>query len=381
MEYQLNWISLLGFIALSQATLMIGYLILFHRKRVEGWLSIALLISLMLALGHDLLLYTRIALNMPFIYGLAPVSTYLYGPLLYFIVVKLAHPDRGFKWLDSLHFLPFILHFILQSPVYFMAIDLKLAALQQFYEIFETADIAEYSTTDLRSLIAFYGHRVVYCVICARVLITTYKRIDPKQKAKIYCYQLLLSTILLYCTVLLFSQILKAFMDGSSLMNLLVIHSLGLAIVIILFSLLIYHFSFESMFNISKKYRHSPINRNISREILQRLDDLILTESLHQDVDLSLKSLVAKTGLSYHHVSQVINAELKINFNEFINNYRLEHFKKLLADEDYNQKEIIELAYQSGFNSKATFYRFFKMKTGMSPNHYKKSLSASRSNQ
>ena len=46
----------------------------------------------------------------------------------------------------------------------------------------------------------------------------------------------------------------------------------------------------------------------------------------------------------------------------------------MLSDETYKEKTILELAFESGFNSKTTFNRVFKEKIGMTPQDFRKKM-------
>ncbi|MFT6855173.1 MAG: adenylate cyclase, partial [Cyclobacteriaceae bacterium] len=60
------------------------------------------------------------------------------------------------------------------------------------------------------------------------------------------------------------------------------------------------------------------------------------------------------------------------NYNEFINQYRIEAFK-LNAKAAKNANLTIEgLAYESGFNSKTVFNTYFKKETGLTPKQFMK---------
>lgn len=51
-----------------------------------------------------------------------------------------------------------------------------------------------------------------------------------------------------------------------------------------------------------------------------------------------------------------------------MNHLRLDYFRQLVVK--YPDKNIKELIFLSGFNSRATFYRNFSDKYGMSPLHF-----------
>ena len=66
-------------------------------------------------------------------------------------------------------------------------------------------------------------------------------------------------------------------------------------------------------------------------------------------------------------ISQVLNEHMNQNFFDFINRYRIEWVKELLSDPGNNDQKIFSLAYDSGFNSKSTFYNLFKKTVGVTP--------------
>lgn len=91
--------------------------------------------------------------------------------------------------------------------------------------------------------------------------------------------------------------------------------------------------------------------------------------------DLTLVSLAEKLGVIREELSETINKGFHLKFNDFINHYRIEEFKNKLAQGDYRQLSLIGIAYECGFNSKATFNRAFKKALNTSPSNYLKTLS------
>jgi len=67
-------------------------------------------------------------------------------------------------------------------------------------------------------------------------------------------------------------------------------------------------------------------------------------------------------------MSRTINLGLDTNFNRLINTMRVEHAKNLLKETDSN---ILEIALDSGFNSKPTFNRVFRDLSGQTPTQYR----------
>ena len=57
-------------------------------------------------------------------------------------------------------------------------------------------------------------------------------------------------------------------------------------------------------------------------------------------------------NLSEGYLSQIINSNTDNNFNEYINNMRVENAKKLLLDDEYFKYTITAIGLESGFNTK-----------------------------
>lgn len=88
--------------------------------------------------------------------------------------------------------------------------------------------------------------------------------------------------------------------------------------------------------------------------------------------NLSLRMLANQIEVHPNKLSWLLNEEIGKNFNEFINHYRIEYFKKLALDPDNSHISLIGLAYESGFNSKTVFNTYFKKETGMTPKEFLK---------
>ncbi len=95
---------------------------------------------------------------------------------------------------------------------------------------------------------------------------------------------------------------------------------------------------------------------------------------LYLDPDLSLRSLAATLKIHPNQLSKIINDGLEKNFSDFINEYRVAAVVEQLKEASYKDKTFLAIAYDCGFNSKATFNRVFKKTTGKTPLQYKKQL-------
>jgi len=117
-------------------------------------------------------------------------------------------------------------------------------------------------------------------------------------------------------------------------------------------------------------YKKSGLNKEEAHMILSNLESLMVSDQPYLDSELSLGKLSLKLNISKHKLSQVINEYLGKNFFDFVNDYRIKNAKRLLADPNNNHFKIITLAFDSGFNSKSTFYKLFKKVEGITPLEY-----------
>ncbi|WP_245234908.1 helix-turn-helix domain-containing protein [Tamlana crocina] len=98
--------------------------------------------------------------------------------------------------------------------------------------------------------------------------------------------------------------------------------------------------------------------------------DLMKNEACFLDTTLSLRTLADKINIHPNHLSWLLNASFKKNFNDFINTYRLDYFKSIALKPEFKHITILGLAYDSGFNSKSVFNTFFKKTEGITPSKW-----------
>ncbi len=84
-----------------------------------------------------------------------------------------------------------------------------------------------------------------------------------------------------------------------------------------------------------------------------------------------MADLAKHLNLSASKLSQVFNLYLKENYYDFINRYRLEEFKRLIADGEYERYTLTALSEKCGFK-KSSFFSAFRKFEGMTPAEYLK---------
>lgn len=125
----------------------------------------------------------------------------------------------------------------------------------------------------------------------------------------------------------------------------------------------------------TKKENVSPIfTENSTDQALEHqrslLNELMNKQELYLDPELSLDQLAKLMHCSKYELSHLFNQELGISFNTYINTLRVERYCQIMA-KNSQQYSTLDVAYQSGFNSKSTFLRWFKKLKGVTPSEYK----------
>lgn len=124
-----------------------------------------------------------------------------------------------------------------------------------------------------------------------------------------------------------------------------------------------------------RKYARSGMSLEDAQRYKILLMETMQEKELYLDCDLTLGDLAEEAGMTYHQASQVINDQMNQKFFSFVNNYRIQRAKDMLAEPATSSMPIVELALEVGFKSKSSFYDAFKKVTDMTPTQFKKSLS------
>lgn len=127
---------------------------------------------------------------------------------------------------------------------------------------------------------------------------------------------------------------------------------------------------------LSKSLKESGVDTKEQKALKKHLQQLFDKDKVYLDTQFSLDKLSKLLELEKSLVSKFLKETYNKGFNEFINEYRVEEFKRLLNESQYQNYDLVGLANESGFKSKATFFRVFKELEGITPNQYKKKLSS-----
>lgn len=151
-------------------------------------------------------------------------------------------------------------------------------------------------------------------------------------------------------------------------------HIIGIALSYIILSIGYFIYNESRIFTpawIADKYETTSY-KTTDPQLLEKAKHYLLDTGFHLQSSASLKGLSEALAVSPNLLSQKINTDLNRNFNEFINEFRIEESQKRLLSDDYTHLSIDGIGQSVGFKSKSSFYAAFKKMTSTTPSAYRK---------
>ena len=115
-----------------------------------------------------------------------------------------------------------------------------------------------------------------------------------------------------------------------------------------------------------KKEKH-PCTEENSGRIISEMEN----HQFYLNEELTLHSFAKGINMSSRLISSCINKSMGHNFNEWVNNYRVEKALEMIKSDQKNTLSIEGIGSDSGFKSRSAMYAAFKKKLGHSPGFYR----------
>jgi len=124
----------------------------------------------------------------------------------------------------------------------------------------------------------------------------------------------------------------------------------------------------------TNKYLKSALDKSVVSVIYKNLTAILVEKKPYTNPELTLRDLAKLLDVHPNHLSQVINSQTNKNFYDLINEKRIQEFLFRAALSENKRYTLTALAFDCGFNSKASFNRNFKKFTDRTPSEYLKGL-------
>ncbi len=310
----------------------------------------------------------------PHTYLMTTWASFLYGPLLYFYL-KITSQKYKLRAIDSLHILPSLALLVyLISDVYLLSSDTKIQIMLSSIDgALSPKNSARFIlVVSLKALsLAIYGYfiRKVYLKSKKQKLLETKKLVW--QRNIYYIHILYVITYAIYGIVIVNGMETGILFDTTAA-------AMALMVIYIGYSANIQPEVFNGAYAYTNplfpKYEKSGLTPSLSKELKEKLVYLFTEDKIYKENDISLDMVADKLNTTRHNASQIINEHFNVSFHEFVNMYRIREAKQLLLEDKSRRLNIINVAYEVGYNNKVTFNKAFKKDTQLTPTQYQKSV-------
>lgn len=296
--------------------------------------------------------------------------SFLYGPLLYFYYKRVTEKYR-LKLRDALHLVPSLFLIVYLYPIY------SLPAEEKLHLLYNRDEILLPILTKI--VLIKYLSLGIYAFLIYKIYAR--KLAERKKGTSIEIIKWQRNLMILNALYVSFYVIY-----GIAIMNNVVTHLLLYPQIFLMSSIILYVgyiayaqprvFSKKYLFGkvTLEKYQKSGLTSSFSEELKEQLLLLFDEEKIYKQSNISLGALAQRLGTTRHNVSQVINEHFELNFFHLVNKYRVEEAKEIFKKDQNRNLNIIDVAYDVGFNNKVTFNKAFKAETNMTPSLYLRSI-------
>ncbi|WP_299220963.1 helix-turn-helix domain-containing protein [uncultured Aquimarina sp.] len=364
-------VDLVLFLGISQGIFLAITLSLLHNKNKSAnrVLSFILLIACIMLVGR--VFYPRF--NGAFFFriaGFVDTLIFVFGPLLYTYIRRLTFyesPDYKIPWY---HYMLAFLHVMFFSWTLSYSIEeLKTMAnagdLGLIYFVIETLGLIS---------------NVVY-TIKSYYLLRVYKREEKKnlsysQKIQTYINFFLLGVS--FFMVLWMISYTNTFFVRRRELSFISYHLIWVSIPVFIYIIGFFSLKQPEIFRVQlikkKTISKERLNGEELETLKKSLEDLMVHKKIYLNNELTLKDLSKELNASTNNVSWLLNNIHKCSFYDYINKYRVQEFISKIQKGEHFNHTILALSLDSGFNSKSTFNKAFKMIKNDTPSNYIKRL-------
>lgn len=111
---------------------------------------------------------------------------------------------------------------------------------------------------------------------------------------------------------------------------------------------------------VEEKYKTNKVSIEECKRLVEKLEIIMHKEKPYTNPNLKIADLAVSIGTSSHTLSYLFNQYLNRNYYDYINDYRIAEFKRLVEKDEYAKYTLSALAELCGFSSRASFFRYFK---------------------
>ncbi|KJF44885.1 helix-turn-helix domain-containing protein [Draconibacterium sediminis] len=353
---------------------LLGFVFIFSKKHksFSNKLLGFFLITFILGAATDLLPFSNIGGYSIERYFTIPEVKLLFPTLfLHYVLVKLQRAS-SYKSFIRLHY---ILAFIVVA-ITFVNLGIFFVNGKSIYSFIEFDTVDKYFMA-----IQYYAYLLTVSAVSLAIVETIkYRNIVKNEYSDIT----LLDINWLWQFVLIFVPVVVLW--GIELIRIL-IGGVGQSDIVVVIwgavSIIIYIVSFKAFTQQDLFYQRAETKENHTRKdpeedkskssntICESVKNAMETGQYYLNQDLSIHDFAKEINISARTISTCINKSFGFNFNEWVNNYRVEKALEILNDKTNDHLSIEGIGLDSGFKSRSAMYIAFKKKTGKTPGNFR----------
>ena len=350
-----------------------------HQNRAAIRLLAAFFAAGALTISGSVLVSSRYLLVYPHLTQITSPLHFLIAPLL-FLYVRTSISRKKFENRNLLHFIPFGLCVVYYLPLYLKGGEDKLAYI--------TAALQNYPPLEwrIRAVLVFF-QATPYLVFTLLMIFNESRRSKDKVfgagSAVNKLNLLWLRTFIIMILTIAAAGIFRLFFNFRAETMLLFP---------LCFSTMVYVAAYmalkhpEALAGVGesppvKKYEKSNLAPERAEIYLNRLVQVMETEKLYREGDLTVQKLAERLSMPPNHLSQIINERVGQNFTDFVNSYRVKEVQEMMVDPAKKHYSLLAIAEEVGFKSKSAFNAVFKKHANMTPSEFRKIASTADKNQ
>ena len=351
-------------------------MVLLGKSRIQqlgNRLLLALMASIFLVLVQYSLTMNGLSGKVPWVWPLGTAAWYTISPLMLLFTSSVLSKDFRLR---PLHLLLFIVPFYHLVQYFLESFGIFIG----FHLLFDSFPSYSYAW-----LLTYHLYALIFSAVCLRIIWKSRSQNPLSQRsAWLWNYFLAMSGMIVVSLVLLCMAVnSQVYISDYEWIWVVMFELFVFAIFLISLrssAMLQTDDSNDSVYlptpETGPKYANTTMNKAEMEGLLQKLRQTMHTQRPYLDGKLSLAELSQLSQISQNDLSQLFSTHLESNFYDFVNAYRLQELEKRLLDPAYSHFKIASLAEDCGFNSKASFYRYFKSTHQMTPTEYLKQMKA-----
>ncbi|MEO1033092.1 MAG: helix-turn-helix domain-containing protein [Bacteroidota bacterium] len=335
----------------------IAFILLKSNRTLFKSLFAALLVVEGIILMERLLVETQIIRDLPHLLGIAYPISFLKPPLILLMTSSIVVQNFRLLHKHLWHLSGFAFIGLLNIPFYFLSGSEKLATVETFMN-----QIPSYSSFMFYFYLSFFAYIGIYVYLSIKKLRIYHLQISNNDLVN-WLYKVLLGYSLFLILHLIYHLIQPIGKYNFALFNQLSM----LAMTFIIQSIAYKIFDKSTIFKNKTQILSNTSDRLEYKNIII---NKLVNDKAYLDDSLSLLSFSNSVNISSSIVSEVINQTFNCSFKRLINKYRLAEAKSIIENKKDDKIKLIDVAFDSGFNNKVSFYRAFKELEGISPSSY-----------